>query len=33
MTVSGKKDPYMPKLDEVKDRVREDVIRATARPS
>ena len=27
ITVSGKRDPYMPKLDEVKDRVREDVIR------
>jgi peptidyl-prolyl cis-trans isomerase D len=30
VTVSGKKDPYMPALDEVKDRVREDLIRARA---
>jgi peptidyl-prolyl cis-trans isomerase D len=27
ITVSGKKDPYTPPLDEVKDRVREDLIR------
>jgi peptidyl-prolyl cis-trans isomerase D len=30
ITVSGKRDPYIPKLDEVKDRVREDVIRQRA---
>ena len=30
ITVTGKKDPYVPKLDEVKDRVREDVIRVRA---
>jgi peptidyl-prolyl cis-trans isomerase D len=30
MTVSDKKDPYVPKLDEVKDKVREDAIRARA---
>ena len=30
ITVSGKRDPYVPKLDEVKDRVREDVIRQRA---
>jgi peptidyl-prolyl cis-trans isomerase D len=30
LTVSGKKDPYVPALDEVKDRVREDVIRTKA---
>jgi peptidyl-prolyl cis-trans isomerase D len=30
MTVSNKKDPYIPNLDEVKDRVREDAIRAKA---
>ena len=30
VTVSGKKDPYVPALDEVKARVREDVIRAKA---
>jgi peptidyl-prolyl cis-trans isomerase D len=30
ITVSGKKDAYTPKLDEVKDRVREDLIRARA---
>jgi len=29
-TVTGKRDPYVPKLDEVKDRVREDVIRTRA---
>jgi peptidyl-prolyl cis-trans isomerase D len=29
-TVSQKKDPYVPKLDEVKDKVREDVIRTRA---
>jgi peptidyl-prolyl cis-trans isomerase D len=28
--VSGKKDPYVPKLEEVKDRVRQDVIRVRA---
>jgi peptidyl-prolyl cis-trans isomerase D len=28
--VSGRKDPYVPKLDEVKDKVREDVIRERA---
>ena len=27
ITVSGKKEPYTPTLDEVKDRVREDLIR------
>jgi peptidyl-prolyl cis-trans isomerase D len=31
VTVSGKKDAYTPKLDEVKDRVREDLIRARAK--
>jgi len=30
VTVSEKKDPYVPKLEEVKDRAREDVIRARA---
>jgi peptidyl-prolyl cis-trans isomerase D len=30
ITVSEKRDPYVPKLDEVKDRVREDVIRQRA---
>ena len=30
ITVAGKKDPYVPKLDEVKERVREDLIRARA---
>ena len=30
ITVSGKRDPYLPKLDEVKDKVREDVIRMRA---
>jgi peptidyl-prolyl cis-trans isomerase D len=30
ITVSGKKDAYVPPLDEVKDRVREDLIRAKA---
>ncbi len=30
LTVSGKKDPYVPQLDEVKDRVREDAIRSRA---
>jgi len=30
ITVSEKKDPYVPKLDEVKDRVREDLIRQRA---
>ena len=30
VTLSGKKDPYVPKLDEVKDKVREDVIRTRA---
>ena len=30
VTVTEKKDPYVPMLDEVKDRVREDVIRASA---
>jgi peptidyl-prolyl cis-trans isomerase D len=30
ITVSGKRDPYVPKLDEVKDRVREDLIRSRA---
>jgi len=30
LAVSEKKDPYVPMLDEVKDRVREDVIRARA---
>lgn len=29
-TLAGKKDPFIPKLDEVKDRVREDAIRAKA---
>ncbi len=31
ITVSGKKDPYVPALDEVKERVREDVVRNKAR--
>jgi peptidyl-prolyl cis-trans isomerase D len=31
VTVTEKKDPYVPKLDEVKDKVREDAIRAKAR--
>jgi len=30
ITVSGKKDPYVPTLDEVRDRAREDAIRAKA---
>ena len=30
ITVAGKKDPYVPKLDEVKDKVRQDAIRAKA---
>jgi peptidyl-prolyl cis-trans isomerase D len=30
ITVTEKKDPYVPKLDEVKDRVREDLIRQRA---
>ena len=30
VTVSGKKEPYTPPLDEVKDRVREDLIRTKA---
>ena len=30
MTVTGKRDPYVPKLEEVKDKVREDVIRMKA---
>ena len=30
ITVSGKKDAYTPKLDEVKDRVREDLVRSKA---
>jgi parvulin-like peptidyl-prolyl isomerase len=30
ITVSGREDPYVPKLDEVKDRVREDLIRTRA---
>jgi peptidyl-prolyl cis-trans isomerase D len=30
MTVAGKRDAYVPKLDEVKDRVREDTVRARA---
>jgi peptidyl-prolyl cis-trans isomerase D len=30
VTVTGKRDPYVPKLDEVKDRVREDVIKVRA---
>ena len=30
ITVSGKKDPYVPKLEEVKERVRQDAIRAKA---
>jgi len=30
VTVTGKQDPYIPKLDEVKDRVREDAVRARA---
>jgi peptidyl-prolyl cis-trans isomerase D len=31
LMVSGKKDPYVPALDEVKERVREDVLRTKAR--
>ena len=30
VTLTGKKDPYVPKLEEVKDRVREDVVRTKA---
>ena len=30
VTITGKRDPYVPKLDEVKDRVREDVIKVKA---
>lgn len=30
ITVTGKSDPYVPKLDEVKEKVREDAIRARA---
>jgi peptidyl-prolyl cis-trans isomerase D len=30
VAVSGKRDPYVPKLDEVKDRVRDDLIRVRA---
>jgi peptidyl-prolyl cis-trans isomerase D len=30
VTVSGKKDPYVPQLDEVKDRVKQDLIRTRA---
>lgn len=30
MTVTGKRDPYVPQLEEVRDRVRDDVIRARA---
>ncbi len=30
ITVTGKKDPYVPQLEEVKDRVRDDVIRKKA---
>jgi peptidyl-prolyl cis-trans isomerase D len=30
ITVSGKKDPYVPKLEEVKEKVRQDVIRIKA---
>src|SRR5258705_1123063 len=30
ITVTGKRDPYVPKLDEVKDRVHEDVIKVRA---
>jgi len=30
ITTTGKRDPYVPKLDEVKDRVREDVIKVKA---
>jgi peptidyl-prolyl cis-trans isomerase D len=30
ITVTGKRDPYVPKLDEVKDRVRDDLIRSRA---
>src|SRR6185436_8038740 len=30
ITVTGKRDPYVPKLEEVKDRVREDVIKMKA---
>jgi peptidyl-prolyl cis-trans isomerase D len=30
ITVTGKQDPYVPKLEEVKDKVREDAIRARA---
>jgi peptidyl-prolyl cis-trans isomerase D len=31
VTLIGKQDPYIPKIDEVKDRVREDVLRQKAR--
>jgi peptidyl-prolyl cis-trans isomerase D len=30
ITVSGKKDPYVPKLEEVKEKVRQDAVRAKA---
>ena len=30
ITVTGKRDPYVPKLDEVKDKVRDDVIKVRA---
>ena len=30
ITVAGKKDPYVPKLDEVKEKVRQDALRAKA---
>jgi parvulin-like peptidyl-prolyl isomerase len=30
ITVTGKRDPYVPKLEEVKDKVREDVIKTKA---
>jgi len=30
LTITGKRDPYVPKLEEVKDRVREDVIKTKA---
>jgi parvulin-like peptidyl-prolyl isomerase len=30
ITVTGKRDPYVPKLDEVKDKVRDDVIKIRA---
>jgi len=30
ITITGKQDPYVPKLEEVKDKVREDAIRARA---